>query len=117
MCRRLTTPPWPKPCFALASSQHRGANPMALVQKTYGKDRVRIMRINKSPDRHEVRELTVRAMMTGAFDKAFTEADNSNSAATDTVKNICNVVARENMTLNTEQYCAAVAEKLLSLYP
>ncbi len=89
---------------------------MALLQKTYGKDRVRVMRINHQHDRHEVRELTVRAMMTGDFDGAFTHADNTTSAATDTVKNIINVVAHENLTLGTELFCAAVAQKLLDTY-
>jgi urate oxidase len=90
---------------------------MALLQKTYGKDRVRVMRIDRKPDRHDVRELTVRAMLTGRFHGAFTEADNSTSVATDTVKNIINVVARENISLGTELFCGAVARKLLDSYP
>jgi len=89
---------------------------MALLQKTYGKDKVRVMRVNRQSDRHEVRELTVRAMMTGDFGRAFTHADNSTSAATDTVKNIINVVARESLALETEPFCAAVAKKLLDAY-
>jgi urate oxidase len=90
---------------------------MALLHKTYGKDRVRVMRIDRKADRHEVRELTVRAMLTGNFEDAFTRADNSTSVATDTVKNIVNVVARENLSLGTELFCAAVARKLLDSYP
>lgn len=89
---------------------------MTLLHKTYGKDRVRVMRVDRKQDRHEVRELTVRAMLTGGFDGAFTEADNSTSVATDTVKNVINVVARENLALGTELFCAAVARKLLDSY-
>ena len=55
---------------------------MKLLQKTYGKDQVRVMRVDRQDDRHEVRELTVRAMVTGHFDRAFTHADNSTSVAT-----------------------------------
>ena len=90
---------------------------MALLQKTYGKDGVRVMRIDRKPDRHEVHELTVRAMVTGRFDGAFTEADNSTSVATDTVKNVINIVARENLSAGNEIFCAAVAKKLLDTYP
>ena len=90
---------------------------MALLHKTYGKDHVRVMRIDRKPDRHEVHELTVRAMLTGHFDGAFTEADNTTSVATDTVKNIINVVARENLSLGNELFCAAVGRKLLDSYP
>ncbi len=89
---------------------------MALLHKTYGKDGVRVMRIDRSGPRHEVRELTVRAMLTGNFDPAFTHADNSTSVSTDTVKNVINVVARENLSLGTELFCAAVAARLLESY-
>ena len=34
---------------------------MALLKNTYGKGRVRVMRIHREGDRHEVRELTVQA--------------------------------------------------------
>ena len=90
---------------------------MALLQKTYGKDRVRVLRVDRGTDRHEVRELTVRAMLTGSFDEAFTRADNATSVSTDTVKNVVNVVARENLALGTELFCAAVAKRLLKSYP
>ncbi len=89
---------------------------MALLRKTYGKDHVRVMRIDRGDNRHDVRELTVRAMLTGRFDSAFTEGDNSTSVATDTVKNIINVIARENLTANKELFCAAVARKFLDTY-
>jgi urate oxidase len=89
---------------------------MALLHKTYGKDQVRVLRVDRKPDRHDVSELTVRAMVTGNFDGAFTNADNSTSLATDTVKNVINIVARENIALGTELFCAAVARKLLDNY-
>jgi urate oxidase len=89
---------------------------MALLQKTYGKDRVRVMRLDRRDDRHVARELSVRAMLTGTFDGAFTDGDNSTSVATDTVKNVINIVARENVSLGSEMFCAAVAQRLLGLY-
>jgi len=89
---------------------------MTLLQKTYGKSRVRVMRVHRQDDWHEVRELTVQAMLTGGFDSSFTHADNATSVSTDTVKNVVNVVARENMALGTELFCAAVAQRLLETY-
>jgi urate oxidase len=90
---------------------------MTLVRKTYGKGRVRVMRIHSDGDRREVRELTIKAMVEGDFDRAFTAADNSSSVSTDTIKNIVNVVARENLALSNELFCKAVAERLLGSYP
>jgi urate oxidase len=89
---------------------------LALLQKTYGKDRVRVMRLDRRDDRHVARELTLRAMLTGNFGSAFTDGDNSSSTATDTVKNVINVVARESVSLGNELFCAAVAQRLLDLY-
>ena len=90
---------------------------MTLLHKTYGKGRVRVMRVHRDGDRHEVRELTVKAMLTGAFDRTFTDADNSPTVSTDTIKNVVYVVARECPTLPTEAFCRAVAQRLLDSYP
>jgi len=89
---------------------------MTLVRKTYGKGRVRVMRIHSDGDRREVRELTIKAMVEGDFGRTFTAADNSNSVSTDTIKNVVNVVARENLALDNELFCEAVAERLLKNY-
>jgi urate oxidase len=90
---------------------------MALLSNTYGKGRVRVLRLHRDGQRHEVRELNVRAMMTGDFDVIYTEGDNAKVVSTDTVKNIVNVVARENLALETEPFCAAVCQRFLDLYP
>ncbi|HEX2528353.1 MAG TPA: urate oxidase [Geminicoccus sp.] len=95
---------------------------MTLVRKTYGKDRVRVLRVQREvPGRpagwHEVRETTVQAMVTGDFAETFTHADNSKSICTDTVKNIVNIVARENVAFGNEAFCAAIARRLLDEYP
>lgn len=90
---------------------------MALVSNTYGKGRVRVMRIKKDGPTHEVRELTVKAMLTGGFAGAFTDKDNSAVVSTDTVKNVVNIVARENLALDTEDFVAAVAQRFLDRYP
>ncbi len=89
---------------------------MALVSKTYGKGRVRVMRVYRAGDRQEVRELTVQVMLEGDFDRAFTHADNSTSLCTDTMKNVVNIVAREELTAGPEDFGAAVAKRLLQRY-
>ena len=68
--------------------QHSGNSIMALISNTYGKGRVRVMRIKKDGPMQEVRELSVKAMLTGDFAAAFTDHDNSKAVSTDTVKNV-----------------------------
>jgi urate oxidase len=90
---------------------------MPLIRNTYGKGRVRIMRVERDTERHEVRELSVECLLTGAFDASYTSSDNSSVIATDTVKNIVNIVARDNVTLANELYAAALAKYFLDHYP
>ncbi len=90
---------------------------MALISNTYGKGRVRVMRIRKDGPLHEVRELNVKAMLTGGFAAAFTQHDNSAVISTDTVKNVINIVARENLGLDTEAFGKVLAARFLDRYP
>ena len=90
---------------------------MPLIKNRYGKGRVRVMRIHRDGDRHEVSQLNVKAMIEGDFARAYTHADNSTSVSTDTIKNIVNVVARENTGLSTEEFCQVLAKRYLDTYP
>ncbi len=90
---------------------------MTLVSNTYGKGRVRVMRMHRDGERHEVRELTLQPMLTGDFGRAYTHADNSQAISTDTIKNLVNIVAGEQPALDTEAFCAAVARRFFERYP
>lgn len=89
---------------------------MQLVHNTYGKGRVRVMRVHRDGEHNEVRELTVQAMLQGGFSRAYTHGDNRAVVATDTVKNICCIVARENLRACAEHYAQALAARLLDRY-
>lgn len=90
---------------------------MPLIKNRYGKGRVRIMRIHRDGDKQDVSQLSIKAMLEGDFGRAYTDADNSTSTSTDTIKNIVNVVARENTALSTEEFCQVLAKRYLDLYP
>ncbi len=90
---------------------------MPLIQHTYGKARVRVMRVHRDGDRNEVRELSVQTMLDGEFAGSFTEADNRSVVATDTIKNIAYIVARENLNASAELYGQALAARFLERYP
>ena len=90
---------------------------MPLIKNRYGKGRVRVMRIHREADRHEVSQLNIKAMVEGDFARAYTHADNSTSVSTDTIKNVVNVVARENTGLSPEEFCQVLAKKYFDSYP
>jgi urate oxidase len=88
-----------------------------LISNRYGKGRVRVMRVHRDGERHEVSELNIRAMAEGDFARTYTDADNSRTVSTDTIKNVVNVVARENTSLGAEEFCQVLAKKFLGTYP
>ncbi|MGY3606783.1 MULTISPECIES: factor-independent urate hydroxylase [unclassified Bradyrhizobium] len=90
---------------------------MPLINNRYGKGRVRVMRIHRDGDRHEVSQLNIKAMLEGDFARTYTHADNSNTVSTDTIKNVVNVVARENTGLSAEEFCQVLAQKYFDTYP
>jgi urate oxidase len=75
------------------------------------------MRVFREGSYNEVRELSVKVLLEGGFDRSFTHGDNSSVVATDTIKNIVNIVARENLRAATEPFCAALAGRFLDRYP
>ncbi|MBE7197282.1 MAG: urate oxidase [Parafilimonas terrae] len=90
---------------------------MALTASRYGKGRVRVMRLTRDGDHHTPRELTLTVLMQGRFDAAWTEGDNRACVATDSVKNIVNVTAARNVSLDKEAFVGAVARVFLDTYP
>lgn len=89
---------------------------MKLSRFTYGKGRVRVMRVKREAARHEVRELNTQVMLEGDFGASFTSSDNSKVIATDTIKNIVNIVARDHVGLESEPLCQAVAAYFFEHY-
>ena len=89
---------------------------MPLVRNSYGKGRVRVMRVFRDGEYNEVRELSVQTMLEGDFGASYTEADNRHVIATDTIKNICYIVAREGLVDAAEQYGERLARRLLERY-
>ena len=89
---------------------------MPLIKNRYGKGRVRVMRIHREGERHEVSQLNIKAMIEGDFARAYTDGDNSTSVSTDTIKNVVNVIARENTGLSAEEFCQVLAKKYLDTY-
>ncbi|WP_336488089.1 factor-independent urate hydroxylase [Methylobacterium nigriterrae] len=90
---------------------------MPLIAATYGKSRVRVLRLARRGDRHEVRELTLGVMLRGGFAAAWTGADNRSIVATDSIRNIVNVTAARHVEADAETFAGHVAAVFLETYP
>ena len=89
---------------------------MAFVRQRYGKANVRVLRVQRAQARHEVREARIEVSLDGDFASAYTAADNSPIVATDTMKNLVNVLALEHLDTANEPFALAIAECLLDRY-
>ena len=83
--------------------------PAVLTHHSYGKSRVRLTRVTRLPDRHEIRELTVDIRLEGEFDASYTLGDNSRIIATDTMKNVVYALAQGRPAEAIEDFGAVLA--------
>ena len=70
----------------------------------YGKSRVRLMKVTRAGNTHQVSEWTVEVWLTGAFEECFVEGDNSRILPTDTMKNTVYSLARASTAASMEEF-------------
>jgi urate oxidase len=80
----------------------------------YGKSAIRLVKIDRGPTRHAVRDLTVAIALEGDFASSYVEGDNSLVIATDTMKNTVYAFARENLTGPIEAFAATLARHFVT---
>jgi urate oxidase len=88
-----------------------------LTQQAYGKSRVRLTKVLRHTDRHELKELCVAIQLTGDFAASYTQGDNSRVVATDTIKNTVYVLAKDHPLTDIESFGQALAGHFLKTYP
>jgi urate oxidase len=88
-----------------------------LAANRYGKSRVRLMRVHKHEDHHDLDEWTVQVLLSGDFEEAHTVGDNAKILPTDTMKNTVYFVARESKAESMEDYAKELVDYLLTRNP
>ena len=68
-----------------------------LGENQYGKAEVRVVKITRDSDRHEIEDLNVTSQLRGDFAAAHLEGDNAHVVATDTQKNTIYAFARDGV--------------------
>jgi urate oxidase len=89
---------------------------MAFLRQRYGKANVRVLRVQRDGHRHQVRESRVTVILDGEFSRAYTDADNAPVVATDTMKNLVNVLALEHLDAGNESFALTLAQCFLDRY-
>ena len=85
-----------------------------LAENRYGKSRVRLMKVLRSPEGNDLREWTVQVLLTGDFDSAHYDGDNSKILPTDTMKNTVYYIARKSKADSMEEYAKELVDFLLA---
>jgi urate oxidase len=84
-----------------------------LEHDAYGKSQVRLTKVTRDADRHDLKELTVDIQLEGDFVAAYTHGDNSRLVATDTMKNTVYALAKNHPLTDIESFAQALGRHFL----
>ena len=89
---------------------------MKLTDHSYGKARVRVLKVLRDGAKHSLKEIDVQVMLHGDFDASYTKADNSLVVATDSMKNFVHRMGLEYGGETLEGFVELVGGRLLARY-
>jgi urate oxidase len=88
-----------------------------LAHHSYGKSRVRLSRVTRLADRHEICELMVEIRLEGEFEASYLTGDNSRIIATDTMKNVVYSLAQGRAAEAIEEFGRGLAGHFVEQFP
>jgi urate oxidase len=91
--------------------------PIVLGPNNYGKSEVRLVKVNRGAERHELRDLTVDVALSGEFEPAHVRGDNTGLLATDTMRNTVYALARQHPVESPESFAMALVRHFLDAGP
>ena len=87
---------------------------LSIASSSYGKSRVRLVKVERHEGRNDLREMTVNIRFEGAFDRTYTDGDNARILATDTMKNTVYALAAQQRIGPNEHFAKRLAEHFLA---
>lgn len=90
---------------------------VALTHHAYGKSHIRLTRVTRHADRHDLKELCVAVQLEGDFAASYLTGDNRSIVATDTMKNIVYILAKKHGIGAIESFGEIVARHFVQTYP
>jgi urate oxidase len=84
-----------------------------LVEAAYGKSRVRVVRLHRRGDRHDLRDLTVAIRFEGEYTESYADGDNRDVLPTDTMKNTVYAVAGRDGVGEPEAFGLVLSDHFL----
>jgi urate oxidase len=91
--------------------------PVVLAHNAYGKSRVRLTKVQRHADRHDLIEWSIDVRLEGDFAAAYTAGDNRQVVATDTMKNVVYAHAADHTLTSPEPFALVLGRHFLDSYP
>jgi urate oxidase len=88
-----------------------------LAETAYGKSSVRLVKVSRHGDRHDLKDLTVAIRFEGDYDLSYTDGDNTDVLPTDTMKNTVYALAAGNPVEEPESFGLLLARHFLGRNP
>lgn len=89
---------------------------IVLTHHAYGKSHIRLTRVTRHAERHDLKELSVAVRLEGDFAASYLTGDNRAIVATDSMKNIVYVLARKQGIGAIESFGETVARHFVHTY-
>jgi urate oxidase len=90
---------------------------IVLGRNSYGKSEVRLVKVIKGTERHELRDLRVDVSLEGDFAAAHVTGDNSDLLATDTMRNTVYALASEHLVADIESFGHVLGRRFVQAGP
>jgi urate oxidase len=84
-----------------------------LAETSYGKSSVRLMKVSRHGDRHDLKDLTVHIRFEGDYAASYTDGDNSDVLPTDTMKNTVYALAAREGVVEPETFARLLGKHFL----
>jgi len=85
-----------------------------LARQIYGKSSVRLTKVTRHAERHDLVELLLEIALEGDFSESYLAGDNQRVVATDTIKNTVYALAADNELTNAEDFALVVTAHFLN---
>jgi urate oxidase len=89
----------------------------ALSETSYGKSRIRLVRVTRRGDRHQVRDFTVAVAFEGKYETSYTDGDNRDVLPTDTMKNTVYALAARDGVGEPEPFAQSLGQHFIDRNP
>src|SRR5919206_2474489 len=99
------------------TDREAASSEIVLGQNNYGKSDVRLVKVKRDTERHELWDLSVDVELEGDFEAAHVRGDNSGLLATDTMRNTVYALAKAHLTGSIEEFGLKLVDHFLEAGP